>query len=251
MKQIQYTSWYSIIASIMMIGFLLILTTSTLNLVLQELNDGNGRQNYLKTFAGAEWGLELALLKIKQEGFWYDEDNFSWSLLWTRNLDAKIFYDFDSKVNAYTGSLDPFGFEIVPLFSIDSSWVVASTSWVSLDNVWGEIAWNIIWNNTGISWNGSFDHMSVFPSKSIWGFSDLSVDAFLWANTWSYITLYNNSTSDISYILNWNGANTYFSKPQATIFSSSKAWKYSQNLRTVVDNTEFLGVLKYSVYSWD
>jgi hypothetical protein len=45
---------YSIIAAVLMIGFLLILTTSTLNLVLQEMQDGKGRQDYMKAYAGAE-----------------------------------------------------------------------------------------------------------------------------------------------------------------------------------------------------
>ena len=56
---------YSVIAAILMIGFLLVLTTSTLNLVLQEMQDGKGRQDYMKAYAGAEGAMELALLKIK------------------------------------------------------------------------------------------------------------------------------------------------------------------------------------------
>jgi hypothetical protein len=50
-----------------MVGFLLVLTTSTLNLVLQEMQDGKGRQDYMKAYAGAEGALELALFQIKDK----------------------------------------------------------------------------------------------------------------------------------------------------------------------------------------
>ncbi|MDA9129457.1 hypothetical protein N9J72_03205, partial [Candidatus Gracilibacteria bacterium] len=78
---------YSIITAIMMIGFLLVLTVSTFNLVLQELNDGKGRENYMKAYAGAEGAMELALLQIKQNGygFFEEKDNLEYFGLARRN----------------------------------------------------------------------------------------------------------------------------------------------------------------------
>lgn len=62
---------YSIILSLVMIGFLLVLTTGTLNLVLQEMQDGKGKQDYLKASAAAEGAMELALSHIKNTGYGY------------------------------------------------------------------------------------------------------------------------------------------------------------------------------------
>lgn len=251
MKHIHHTWGYSIIASIMMIGFLLILTTSTLNLVLQEMQDGSGRQHYLKAFAGAEGWLELALLKIKQEWFGYDEDNFSGSLLGDRNLDADIAYDFDSKEQSYSWTIDRYGTDIIPLFSIDAMWVMSHTSSIDLQFSWGGLSWNIIGNGVGLSWTWIFQGSNSFSSRWSGTFETISVEDFLLVNTGSYITLFNTSPWDVTYTLIWRGSEPHFSRPKSEIFSSSRIWKYSQNLRTVVDNSEFLGILKYSVYSWN
>jgi len=251
MQNIQDTPWYSIIASIMMIGFLLVLTTSTLNLVLQEMKDGRWRQNYLKAFAGAEWGLELALLKIKQEWFWYDEDNFSGALLWNTNLDATIWYDFESKVSVFSGNLDPYTTDIIPLFWTDASGTTFSTSGINFVSLSPDMSWNIIGNRVWISWVWDFISSDIFSSKSIGAFVDISVNDFLLTNTGSYITLYNASSTPALYTISWNGWEPFFSKPRSDIYSTARVWKYSQNLKTVVDNTEFLWVLKYSIYSWN
>jgi hypothetical protein len=56
---------YSVIIAMLLIGFLLVLTVTVLNLVLKELNDNKAMGNSLKAFAAAETGKELALLKIK------------------------------------------------------------------------------------------------------------------------------------------------------------------------------------------
>lgn len=246
-----HSEGYSIIASIMMIWFLLILTTSTLNLVLQELNDGRGRQNYLKAFAGAEWGLELALLQIKEYGYWYDEDNFSWSVLWSTGLDPTIAYDFDSRVSSYSWTLDPYSSEIIPLFSINNLGVVSYTSGIDFTVNSPGMAWNIIGSSIGISWTWSFVSSGVFSARSSASFSALSVSDFLTANTGSYLSLYNTSSLPLTYTISGNGIETHFSRPKAEIFSWASIWKYSQNLRTEIDNTEFLWVLKYSIYSWN
>ena len=80
-----------------MIGFLLVLTTGTLNLVLQEMQDGKGKQDYLKASAAAEGSLELALLQ---------------------NKDPRISYSFEGRVQTHTGKIDAFETEMIPLFAI-------------------------------------------------------------------------------------------------------------------------------------
>ena len=82
----------------MMIGFLLVLTTSTLNLVLQKMKDGQGRQFYLKAYSAAESSLELALLEIKEHGYGYDDDSFvEKEMLGSGNLNPIMSYQFENK----------------------------------------------------------------------------------------------------------------------------------------------------------
>jgi len=54
-KSYQNTSWYSIILSVLMIGFLMIVTTGVFNLVLRELKDNKWEQNYLEASQAAIW----------------------------------------------------------------------------------------------------------------------------------------------------------------------------------------------------
>jgi hypothetical protein len=52
----------------------------------------------------------------------------------------------------------------------------------------------------------------------------------------------------LSYTLEaWAGE--FFSKPVSTIESSVTVWDFKQNISTKIDNTKFLQMLKYSVYS--
>lgn len=242
---------YSIITAILTIGFLLVLTTSTFQLILQEMYDLRGRQDYLKAYAAAEGGLELALLQIKQ--FWYgiDDDSFqdktvlSWS-----TQDATISYEFMSQVSAYSGTLLPNKTEIIPLFWIDSSSTFSTLNTIRFQ--WNDIAWNIISEDSWISWKGDFTQDTSLSQK-ILDTSDSSftldpsqVKDILPQNP--YLFLYNPTGVPLSYEIQ---SSEGFTRPQALIFSQWKSWNFSQNLRTKVDNTEFLGMLQYSVYSWD
>jgi len=252
MQNINSQSWYSIIASIMMIGFLLILTTSTLNLVLQEMQDGKGRQDYLKAFAGAEWGLELALLKIKENGYGYDEDNFSWALLWDTPKDAQIWYTFESRVDSFSWTISSFETVIIPLFYVDTWSSVYSSSEISLNTALPGIAWNIIGNGVGISWVGDFNATTSVWIKDTASFDDTgNLRDFLSSNSGSYLSLYNTSLSDINYTLMGSWLNPSFTQPSAQIYSQARVGKYVQNLETTVNNTEFLWILKYSIFSWN
>jgi len=133
---------YSIIAAVLMVGFLLILTTSTLNLVLQEMQDGKWRQWYLQSYAWAEAGLELALLNIKKQWYWYDDDSFfEKELFWSFPKYPKVSYEFNSRVQSHSGTLAPRGIDIIPLFA---SWEL----WDEFTNTLNFVvdSWDIVWN---------------------------------------------------------------------------------------------------------
>jgi len=245
---------YSIIAAVLMVGFLLVLTTSTLNLVLQEMQDGKGRQDYMKAYARAEWALELALLKMKQNGYWYDSDNISNpEILGVWNKIPKLGYEFESKVTIHTGSITPYESDIIPLF-----WINESGNHERADNITlftnPDMVWNIVTESWGISWKGSFSPSSNVWEKtykeSTWEFKydpSTTISSVLSSSGESYLTLYNPLSIEQNYTLSWDE----FTLPRATISSSAQVWKYTQNLETLVDNTKFLGILKYSIYSWN
>lgn len=253
-------SWYSIIASILLIGFLLVLASSTLSLVLSEMQDGRGRQDYLKAFYGAEAAQELALLKIKEKWYGYDEDGvfIDENILWTANKTPEISFEFVSKVTSYSGTLFPGESQIIPLFWIPESTPLESLESIEfLDNSWN-IAWNIIGRNSWKSWQGSFSHAANVIEKKIVEnlvsgekeFQEVSQSVwdFLRSNTGSYLLLLNPTNMAASFKLH---SSESFSLPKAKIISSAQVGKYSQNLETSVDNTKFLGILRYSVFSWN
>jgi len=254
MKINQPTSnWaYSIIAAVLLVGFLLILTTSTLNLVLQEMQDGRGREGYLSAYAGAEWTLELALLDMKREWYWYDDDTFTQKqILWSWSQYPITTYEFNSRVDSYQGSIEPLGIDIIPLFSRWNTGITPSTD-IDFTITQGDILWNIITKTSWVSGTWSFTQAKNIAEKT------LDVSWQIWFNAWvpissilsweDYLILQNLSNVTSTYNLT---ANPWFTLPRAEIFSSARVWKYTQNLRTVVDNTEFLWILRYSVYSGD
>jgi len=46
-----------------------------------------------------------------------------------------------------------------------------------------------------------------------------------------------------------NNADEFLTKPKTNIISSWEIGSYKQNLETKMNNTEFLNILKYSIYS--
>lgn len=256
MKHVSETSLgaYSIIVSIIMIGFLLVLTTSTLNLVLQEMQDGRGRQDYMKAYAGAEASLELALLRIKEEGYGYNTPLEDSKILGTEIKEATVWYTFDGKVTSFSWTLDAYETDIIPLFWIDNTEHSIREASLSAPD---SIAWNIVWENGGISGVGSFHPLTETWEKSLIEISgnqdfsfvtDTKVKDFLALHTGSYLVVYNTDLSSKNYTFT---SPEFFTKPRSSIESSAKVGKYTQNLETLVDNTEFLWMLKYSIYSWE
>ena len=140
MKHYNNNSGYSIVISLLMVGFLIVVTSWVFNLVLGELNDNRGRENYLKAFAAAEWSLEIALLQIKEKGYGYygTGATSSGNIILVQDpanikpaRDPIISYDLDSKTNTYSDTLNSLWYAIVPLFIItDPVWI-----WSDLENL--------------------------------------------------------------------------------------------------------------------
>ena len=246
---------FSIIVAIFMTGFLMILTIWVLNLVLREMKDNKWNENYLKSYAWAEWAMELWLLKIKENSFSYDEDlemtssgaeSLSFNSTFNKNKDPKISFDMEVKTDKIEKWIIwTWATVIIPLF-----WQNETSSWktikIALKNIYLEngttnaedsIIWNIISSDWWKSWT--------------WSFVEAENSNYLnnTTNNTNYLILFNrNSTEKIKYDLiakSWE----YFSNPNWKITSSVKIGKYKQNISINIDNTEFLKMLKYSLYN--
>ncbi len=262
-------NWYSVITAIFIIWFLFVLTASILKLVLVELNDNRWRDNYLKAFYAAEASGEYAMLKIKENWYWYyskmdldksDNESIILSLdnvyKWWR--DPLIWYDINSKVNKYTWDLPSISHDVIPLFySDDTISNSAITEMILTVNSWdaGSLSWNIVSATWWLSWVWWFSETDLWLYKAldwVWNFvmEDKKIKDFLVenSNNFNYLVLFNSGDSNvINYTLDWKW--WFFSRPRTDIQVSGKIWDYKQNLSIKYDNTDYLGLLKYSVFS--
>jgi len=253
----QNKKWYSIIVAILVIGFLLVLSSWILNLVISELKDTSWETDYIKAFAAAEWASELALLKIKTDWYGVKDSILVWDprekILWDSKKDTKINYDLNYTVLSYSGKIDSAWYDIIPLFYTNEDWehkvIDLELSSSSLSNI-SNLAWNIVSNNWWIVWSWAFNKDTIWYWKdSDQEYFEKTVWNFLFSNSWNYLMLFNiDESNPIEYSLKSRNG-TYFTLPRADILSSAKLWKYKQNLQTHLDNTEFLWLLKYSLYS--
>ncbi len=256
-------SWYSIIITIFVIWFLLTLTSSIFKLVLVETNDNRWVYNYLKSYYATMWAWELVMLKIKDKWYWYYEkvDLDKWNpisniLNHSSDKNPLISYDINSKVPSYKWELPPLSYDVIPLFYTDttSSGVILD---MELTSTWdlNDISWNIITSNWWLSWEWWFNWTTEWFLKQLdisWDFiiSNKTILDFLEANktNFNYLVLFNSSgNSPISYKLDWKWR--FFTKPRTDISVSSKIWSYKQNISIKYDNTDYLGILKYSIYN--
>jgi len=236
---------YSIIIALLLVWFLLVITTGVFNLVLKELNDNRWMWGYMKAYAWAESAQELALLQIKENWYWFDEkmvDNES-------IIDVmKISYDIWSKTQSYDWIIEKLGYNIIPLFYLSNSWswktIKMKLNIISWNN--SDLVWNIISYNSSISWTWSFNWITDFWIA--WFEWNKNINDFLDLHENNYLILFNSSNSGkIKY--NLNSTDWFFTKPEINIISSGQVWKYRQNLSTHLDNTKYLNFLKYSIYS--
>ena len=260
-------NWYSVILSLLLIGFIMVLSIWIFRLILNEMKNNRAMWDYIKSYAWAESAQELALLDIKKMWYWYDwfiDDNSNPKsvLLSSNNLnytlyhpkkDVLISYFNNWKVNSYSWELLPLWYDIIPLFYITDSWEqkvndisLSITTWDSND-----LSWNVVWNLSWISWVWtSLTWSKKILTPSWFSFEEKSVWDFLSSSSTNYLVLFNSwNSNNINYTLSTNNSLEYFTRPELDIISSWEVWDYKQNLQTTVDNTEFLNILKYSIYS--
>lgn len=259
---------YSTIMVLFIIGFLLVLTTGIFNLILSDLKDNTGMWDYIKAYAWAESAQELALLAIKNKWYWYYDkidhniNNRSVLLseyptnetLFKKNNDVFISYDLWWKVSEYNWELKSLEYDIIPLFIIDDNWnenklddiILTNISW----NIW-DLAWNIIWKNEWLTWTWV---NTMWIKKTLVGwelkYAEQSMNWFIFNSDTNYLVLYNTwNPWTIEYKLTSWTSGWHFTSPETNIISSAQVWNYKQNLSTILDNTEYLNMLKYVIYS--
>jgi hypothetical protein len=116
------------------------------------------------------------------------------------------------------------------------------------------MAWNIVTSKWDwLWWTWAIDNNTKWKWRnSDWSFLDYTQinwnGNFLDTHSWSYLIIVNLDESyDLEYNLSSSGE--FFTKPKSDIISSAKIMNYKQTLKTTLDNTEFLNILKYSLYS--
>ena len=259
-------SWYSILISLMVIGFLMVVTSWVFKMVLLEMWDNKWVSNYLKSYNAAEGVWEFALLQIKEKWYAYFDkieanlNNRSIILasdpedtsVYNRNKDVLVSFDYNYRVNSYEWELVKVWYDIIPLFYVDDDWEKKVLKLILSNLIWdsSKFTWNIIWKDSWISW------VWIFDSDSIWKWRDSNslyiekrVDSFLSSSDTNYLILLNlDPNNSIKYKLIAENSWEFFTKPRTELTASAEIWWYKQNLNILVDNTEFLNILKYSIY---
>lgn len=260
-------SWYSVIVALLIIWFLLVLSIGIFTLILNEMKDNKAMWDYIKAYAWAESSKELALLQIKENWYaYYDKidhnlnnrsiilsENPLTSSLFKVNRDVLISYDIWSKVSEYEWVLNNLEYDIIPLFYVDASWEKKITSMALSILSWipDNLSWNVIWKENWLSWIWlTTDWSKKTLEWWIFSYAKENWNTFINNSDTNYLVLFNSWNSwSIKYKLATNISWEYFSKPKTSIISSAEVWRYKQNIVTDLDNTEFLNILKYSIFS--
>lgn len=264
-------SWYTILIVLFVVGFLLVLTSGVFKLVLQELNDNRGRWDYLKAYYGAESWIEWALYNIKKFDYGFSDEialnkNNRSIILSTNPLNMSTFnpkkdvltsYNIDTKVNTFSQTLASWEHTLFPLYYVDQNGVTRKTLDIKLTVPSGSktsLVWNIIGNDYGLAWNNEFRNSTSGAYKTIdssWKlkFERKWVGNFLSSSNYNYLLLFNSDpTNSLTYELTSLWGN-YFTKPVWEIYASGKIGSYKQNIKLSLNNSEYLNILKYSIFS--
>ena len=214
-------SWYSVLVALLMVGFLLVLTVGVFNLVLNELQDNNGRANYIKAYYGAESGIEWALLQVKDVGYGvvdevpFGVNNRSIVLAknpkvvsdFKRSRDVMITYNINTKTQTFSWELDVGEHQIIPLYYIEANGVQHDVKDLSLTMSGNpeSIGWNLVGEKFWLSGIGNFikdtqwDHKYI---ENLWGggnvfkFSKKTVESFLSTSINNYLIIFNAHPTD-------------------------------------------------------
>ncbi len=267
MKAKLNNTWgYSVIVSLLVVGFLIILTSGVFNLVLKEMNDTTSMGNYLKASAWAESSQELALLKIRHEGYGVS-DSLDHSLSnesivlsdassladFRQTKEAFVSYEIDSKANDYNGTLNPGEHDIIPLFYTNEygEHKIKDYNFSVTSPNQNKLAWNIVGSEKWMSWYGVSRtwRLKKLDASQNFTLTDTDRGYFLENSDKNYLIVFNSDISAMNYSITSVHSGEYFTKPEAVIFSSGQVWGYKQNLKTTLDNSEYLQISKYSLFS--
>lgn len=253
-------SWYTIILSILMVWFMLVLTSGVFALVMWENKDTKAMEYYLKAFAWAQWANELAMLKAKQNNYSYSKeisnslaDNESILLSsdsldksnFNKNKDILISYKIDATSTwIINKSVDRWEFEIIPLFTTNP---YKKTKDITVTWLNSDVVWNILSNSGWLSWVWNFSSWSIWNLKLESSYESKSVWDYLIENENNYLILHNASSWTINYSL--SSPTDDITKDITYIISSAEVWWYKQNIKTEIQTSKYLNLLKYSVFS--
>lgn len=264
MLKYKNNSWFSVILAILMTWFMVVLTTWVFLLVLDENKDTKDMEYYFKSLEWAEGWLELAMLKSKQYNYSYDEKLdvlnpiskvlFDNQNQFNKKKDVLITYDISSKSSEITDKkIDVWNFEIIPLFYYNNFWIYSKVKNISITWLNPDVVWNIVWKNSWISWVWDFTNTSEWNYKTIsWSnvsFEKKSIWDFLALEDYNYLIIHNMSSWEVSYNLKSLNPWEYFTKDKLLIVSSWEVWWFKQNLRITINASEYLNLLKYSIFS--
>lgn len=251
--------WYSIIVIIIIIWFLIVLTSWVFRLIMNELSDNRTLWNYIKTYSWAETAQELSLFDIKNIWYWTIKNIIKSDMLnpfSNTAKDVKISFYNDWRVNEYTWKIQAWQTDMLPLFYLDENGEEQKTREISIKVLnWNseDISWNIVWEREWISWDGKdFSKWAYKTIKSNWSEANFSytnnklVNEFLWNSNQNYLILYNAWLEIVEYEIK---SSQSFTKPELTIISSWEVPKYKTNIETKVNLSEMFNRSKYSIFS--
>ncbi len=260
----QNNSWYSVILSILMVWFMLVLTSWVFLLVLWENKDTKAMEYYLKSFAWAEWAIEIALLKAKKYNYSYSDKLEKWQPiskvlfrgtdLYHFNKDVFISYNLDATSNEVINKkLQAGKFDIIPLFYYNQNGEEKKVTNIELFWQVQDVVWNIIWEDSWISWIGNVRNNTPGNYKII-SWTNVSYEKklvwdFLKSSEKNYLILHNTTATDIDYNLRAPNPWELITKEASSIIWTGEIWGYKQNLRVIINSSEYLNLLKYSIFS--
>lgn len=251
MKKLNNNSWYSVILSILLVWFMLILAFWIFNLVSRENRDSRVVLNYLKAYSAAEWWVELALLESKNNNYFLSSSELSSSEQENIFKKYELFYPkLNYQINSQTKEIidreiKSGEFMIIPLNQAKN---IKLDAWL----LWENLIWNIISWTDWITWKWNFETTTLWNKRTInsWLPKIENITVYDFLNSLlleeSYLLLQNIWSDDLSFNLN---SQEFFTSEELVIISSAEIDWLKQNLQVKLDNSQYLNLLKYVVFS--
>ncbi len=251
-------TWFSVILALLMVWFMVVLTSWVFLLILWENKDTKQLEYFFKAEAWAMWSLELAMLKSKNNSYSYSEERIKSELLCNNscwNKDTKISYKI---VSTWTWidrkAIKPYDFAIIPLFSYNDNNILIDAKNFKL-TVSDNIVWNIVSFSWWISWLWSF-YSNWTTQKDRWNYKriiswdvdyeKIFVKDYLSSATHNYLILNNTSNLEENYSIE---SNDNITLDKTYIIASWENMWTKQNIQTTIDTSSYLNLLKYSLYA--